>query len=286
MANVNVSTRLLGLLGHPVSHSRSPELHNAALAALGLPYVYLAFNVQPEHLRDALAGLRAVGARGVNVTIPHKEAVAAWADVHDATVQGTGAANTLVFEDGYTVAYNTDVQGFWAGLAPYASRCAGKPALILGSGGAARATAWAVLHYLQPTELTLAVRTPSRAQRLLDDLAPFAGNCTLNVAPLDACREALRAAALVVNTTPVGMYPNVAETPYAHPEDFHAEHVVYDLIYRPAPTRLLRDAALAGATCIDGLPMFVGQAHAAFTLWTKAAFPDSVVETFMARLTA
>lgn len=286
MSILTSRTRLLGLLGHPVSHSRSPELHNAALQALGLPFAYLAFDVVPERIEGAIAGLRALGARGVNVTIPHKESVLAYADIHDATVLGTGAANTLVFDETHTVAYNTDVAGFWAGLAPYAARCRGQRALVLGSGGAARAVAWALLHYLHPAALTLAVRTSSRAMRLLDDLAPFAGTTALNVVSLDACREAMHTSTLVVNTTPVGMYPNVDATPYAHPEDFGAHHVVYDLIYRPAPTRLLREASNAGATCIDGLPMFVGQAEAAFTLWTGASFPARIVETFMARLSA
>jgi shikimate dehydrogenase len=286
MPGITTSTRILGLLGHPVSHSRSPELHNAALRALGLPYVYLAFDVLPGRVGEALAGLRALGARGVNVTIPHKEAVLAFANVLSPEVVGTGAANTLVFEENQTVAYNTDIDGFWAGLEPQSSRCQGCAAVVLGGGGAARAAAWALLKYLHPTQLTFAVRTPSRTERLLHDLKPYAGGCSLNVASISESREFVQNASIIVNTTPVGMFPKVDETPYPFPEDFHAGHIVYDLIYRPAPTLLLREAALRGATCIDGLPMFVGQASAAFSFWTQTTLPTAVVETFMARLAA
>jgi len=284
MPGITTSTRILGVLGHPVSHSRSPELHNAALHALGLPYVYLAFDVLPGRVAEALAGLQAVGARGVNVTIPHKEAVLEFADMLSPEVVGTGAANTLVFEETHTVAYNTDVAGFRAGLEPYTERIRGSSAVVLGGGGAARAAAWALLQDLHPARLTIAVRTPSRAEPLLHDLKPFAGGCTLNVTSLAESREIVQKASIIVNTTPVGMYPHINETPYPFPDDFHPGLIVYDLIYRPAPTRLLREATLRGALCIDGLPMFVGQASAAFSYWTGAPLPSDVVETFMARL--
>jgi shikimate dehydrogenase len=268
------------LLGDPVAHSRSPTIHNAAFRAQGLDAVYLAARVEAQGVGAAVAGLRALGALGANVTIPHKTAVIPHLDALTDRARAIGAVNTLVpAPGGRLTGDNTDAPGF---LQPLEARgldaaLTGAPMLIFGAGGAARAVAYALLTALAPARLTLAVRTPAKAEALAADLAPHDPGAALAVTPMEAAGPALRDARLVVNATPLGMHPKPEGTPWARAGDFGPGHVVYDLVYAPRPTRLVREAAAAGATTLDGLAMLVGQAAVAYHQWTGRPMPLDAV---------
>lgn len=282
MAFPDASTRLVTLLGHPVEHSLSPRMHNAAFRHLGLNLVYLATDVRPADLPAAVEGLRAMGLRGANVTLPHKETIRPLLDACSDRARAVGAVNTVVCVDTEAGARtlhgdNTDVAGFLAPLAPFADRLHGTDQLIFGAGGAARAAAYALLTTYQPSVLTLAVRTPARAEALARDLAPFDARGALRVVALAEAEAAVATSRLLVNATPLGMHPHVEGTPWARQASFHRAQVVYDLVYAPQHTRLLREAGARGATTVGGLGMLIGQAAAAFTAWTGHPFPLEVV---------
>lgn len=279
---IDAKTRLVAVLGYPVEHSRSPLLHNTAFRAQGLNWAYVAAPVAPGRIGAAVEGLKALGFAGANVTIPHKEAVVPFVDALSPQAAAVGAVNTLVFrrhEDGAVTVYgdNTDVAGFLEPLAPYAAALRGAPMLVFGGGGAARAVAYALLSALRPGRLYVVVRSPAKAAALARDLAPYDAAGALCVVGLDAAVPAVRESRLVVNATPLGMHPHESGTPWPAAEDFSAGQVVYDLVYNPEQTRLLRDAAARGATPVGGLDMLVAQAAAAYLQWTGQPMPVAAV---------
>ncbi len=275
--SISAHTRLVVLLGDPVGHSRSPELHNAAFAAAGLDYAYLACRVAPDALGDAVRGLRALGIAGANVTIPHKQAIVPYLDDCTRAARGVGAVNTVVVESTpegpRLVGDNTDVGGFLDGLAPHADALRGSEILVWGAGGAARAVVYALLTTLAPSRLTLVARRVEQATALAADFAALDPHGALGVASFGDAAARAPSARLLVNTTPLGMHPHPDATPY--PEaNFTTGQVVYDLVYRPEQTRLLREAAAAGAGVVTGRSMFHGQAARAFERWTGVPMPD------------
>ena len=274
---IDARTKLVGLLGYPVAHSLSPLIHNTAFRAQGLSWIYVALPVAPSDVAEAVAGLKALGFRGANVTVPHKQAVLPLMDVLSPEAQAVGAVNTIVCRreaDGVTLyGDNTDVEGFLAPLHPFADTLCEAPMLIFGAGGAARAVAFALLRAYQPRRLTLAARTPARAERLAQDLARYDPTAALRVVPLAEARPAVQQSRLLVNATPVGMHPHVEATPWPDAAAFSDGQLVYDLIYKPEQTRLLRDAAARGAHTLGGLEMLIRQAAASYAQWTGRAMP-------------
>ena len=276
---ISGSTALVGVLGDPVRHSLSPAMQNAALQAMGLDWVFLALPAPPERFAAVVQSLETLGCRGLNVTIPHKQAACGLARELSPLADRLGAANTLVpLEGGGWYGTNTDVEGFCAPLiqgGTGAEAWRGRRAVVLGCGGSARAVV-AGLVELGFSAIGLAGRDPAR-------LAAFAANCgpwAPMLQPLDwreagALESALAAAQLVVNTTPVGMHstsdPAAAERCPLSPAQLDrlpAGASVYDLIYTPRPTRLLREATSRGCGAIDGLEMLVQQGAAALRLWS------------------
>ena len=262
---ITAHTALLGVLGHPVGHSLSPALHNAAIAALGLDWVYLALPVAAEQLTTVVQGLEAIGCRGLSVTIPHKQSVAALCRQLSPLAERVGAVNTLVpLEGGGWFGTNTDVEGF---LTPLRNQTwQGRHALVLGNGGSARAVV-AGLVELGLEAITVVGRRP-------EALSAFAAQCSawapqLATQTLDRSIEPLLAAAdLVVNTTPLGMGTDQSPLSPSQVAVLRPGTTVYDLIYVPRPTQLLRLAAAGGCTTIDGLTMLVHQGAAALRLWS------------------
>ncbi|MGI9174480.1 MAG: shikimate dehydrogenase family protein, partial [Rhodothermales bacterium] len=222
---VDAETQLTLLLGFPVAHSLSPLIHNTAFRAQKLNRLYVAASVRPPDLAAAVAGLRALGAAGANVTIPHKAAVLPLADSLSPQAQAIGAINTLVVQarkDGPSMLYgdNTDIAGFLEPLHAHAASLHQTSMLIFGAGGAARAVAYALLTAFQPDRLTLAARTTAKAEALARDLAPYDAAGVLRVARLEEAGPDVRASRLLVNATPLGTTPDVRATPWPHAADF------------------------------------------------------------------
>lgn len=272
MLRITSATELAGVVGHPARHSLSPALHNAAYAALRVDWAYLAFEVNPPDFAAAVAGARALGARGLSVTMPFKEEAAALASRRSSTVRRLGAANTLTFEKNEVVADSTDGAGFVADLAkalrfdPNGRRCA-----VIGAGGAARAVILALAE-AGASEVLVANRTPVRAFRA-SALAP-------GVARVVRADE-LASAELVVQATPAGMAgtgePAEGEGsgwPVGFdPSRLSAGQFAVDLVYHPEETAWLRAAAAGGATTRNGLGLLVHQAALQVERWTGRAAP-------------
>ncbi len=253
--------RTAGLIGWPVSHSRSPRLHGYWLDAHGIDGAYVPLPVEPGHLEIAIRGLAAAGFRGVNVTIPHKQAVLALCDEVDDIARRIGAANVLLFRDGRISATNTDAFGFMenlkAGAPQFDARTA--PAVLLGAGGGARAVAVGLLDAGVP-EIRLCNRSRERADRLAADIGD-----AISVLDWDQRRAALAGAGLVVNSTSLGME---GQPPLDMPlEGLDAGAVVCDLVYSPLETALLAAARARGCTAVDGLGMLLHQGRSCFAAW-------------------
>jgi len=276
---ISGTTQLLAVLGEPVRHSLSPAMHNAALQQLGLNWVYLALPVHPEKLEVLVEGLEAIGCRGLSVTIPHKHAVAALCRELSPLARRVGAVNTLIpLEGGGWHGTNTDVEGFLAPLRD--GGWGGKDALVLGCGGSSRAVVAALVE-LGFERITVAARRRESLEAFAADCRTWApqlhtlewgGDATAATSPL---LPVLANAALVVNTTPVGMASAsdaaaAEQCPLssAELEALDPGASVYDLIYIPRPTRLLQAAADRGCRTYDGLEMLVQQGAAALRLWS------------------
>ena len=250
------------VFGNPVGHSLSPIMHTAAFAATAFNGVYVAVPV-PE-IRPAVAGLRALGFRGASITIPHKESVMACLDEVEETARRIKAVNTIVNANGRLQGYNTDVSGAMRALKDK-TPLTGRAVAILGAGGAARAVAFGIL--AEGGRVTIFNRAAERGEKLADELqAEFRPLSEFKAAPYE----------ILVNTTPVGMAPRVDDTPVAA-ETLRPGLVVMDIVYNPLKTRLLREAACAGCTTIDGLSMFVHQGARQFELWTGLKAPVDIM---------
>jgi shikimate dehydrogenase len=251
-------TTYLGVCGWPVAHSRSPQMHNAALAAVGLAdWRYVRLPLPPELFAETIRALPAAGFRGVNVTIPHKHAALELADVASDAARAIGAANTLTFEDGAVHADNTDAPGLLAALG---EPVAGRSALVLGAGGAGRAAAWALAS--AGADVAVWNRTPERAQALAADLGARAVGGS-------------ERADIVVNCTSVGLHDPEA-TFKALPvgaDELGAGSLVVDMVYRAGGTRFLEAARTRGARVVDGLEILVAQGAASFERWTGMEAP-------------
>ena len=265
------TTKNLGVMGWPIAHSLSPVLQNAAIEEAGLDYVYISLPVPPEKLKEAVAGLRAMQFTGWNVTIPHKQAIMAELDAVDEDARIIGAVNTVVNRDGHLTGYNTDCIGFMQPLAQQGFLPKGKEATILGAGGAARAVIWGLLR-AKVKRITLGVRNPAKAARLAEEFAAYGEIQVLHWED-SAFAEHLAVTDLLVNTTPLGMYPHVEGMPPVDWTKLKKDAIVYDIIYTPERTRFLSEAQAHGHAIINGEGMLAGQGAAAFTLWTGVA-PD------------
>ncbi|MNW46586.1 Shikimate dehydrogenase [compost metagenome] len=267
------SSLLLGVMGDPILHSKSPAMHMAALKAAGIAGTYVPLHVTENHLKDAVEGVRALGFRGVNVTVPHKVEVMKYLDAVDEGARYIGAVNTIVNDGGRLTGYNTDGIGYIRSLKEETvSDLSGKNVLVLGSGGAARGIIYALLKEC-PAKVTVANRTASKAQELAAEWSHL-GNiegCGID----DVCHVTAEID-LLINTTSVGMYPRIEECPIA-PHLIPEGIIVSDLIYNPLTTELLRQAELKGCTTHNGLGMFVYQGGYAFEYWTGEKAPSAVM---------
>lgn len=274
---------LLGVMGDPIAHSKSPAMHNAALKAAGVHGMYMPLHVHPDQLEAAVRGITALGYRGVNVTIPHKEQVMQYLDVIDESARLIGAVNTIVNENGTLTGYNTDGIGYVRSLKEKAvPQIEGKRIAVLGAGGAARGVVYA-LALEKPGQISILNRTADRAVSLAADLQSYdIGN--ISGGGMQDAQAVLAAADIVINTTAAGMHPHMDEVP-VDPAWIREGAAVSDLIYNPLETRLLRESRLRGCTVHGGLGMFVYQGAVAFEHWLGISAPvdtmrRAVLESF------
>jgi shikimate dehydrogenase len=271
------SVRLVGLIGWPVEHSVSPAMHNAAFENLGLPWRYTLLPTPPNRVKAVLHDLKVRGYRGANVTVPHKQAVMPYLDEVDDAAQAIGAVNTIVVQEDALVGSNTDAGGFIADLYASGFDPIGRRALILGAGGASRA----VVYALARVGCTVMIhnRTVRRAAELAGWLQDVVPHTVVSWVPASTSLADLPLADLdlLVNTTPLGMWPQTAASPWPEALPVPAHWTVYDLVYNPAETQLLVQAAATGAAAIGGLGMLVHQGALAFKLWTGQAPPTDIM---------
>lgn len=278
---IDENTQLVGLIGWPVEYSLSPVMHNAAFAALEMNWCYLPLPVPPQRVEAAVSGLAAFGFRGANVTIPHKRAVFSALSSLSPQAEALGAVNTLLIEQGddrAIVGENTDAAGFLAALSGEGLAVAGRRALVVGAGGAARAVVYALVENGAHTVVILN-RSIKRAHELVERFRGNAQRARLRAAALNGPNLVLLSedGDLLVNATPVGMRPNVDRSiwPAEIPIPFHL--TVFDLVYNPYQTRLLQQTRTARARAISGLEMLVQQGARSFELWTNRQAPIDVM---------
>jgi shikimate dehydrogenase len=248
-------TQIVGLIGWPVEHSRSPRMHNAAFAALGLDWHYVLLPTPPDQLEAAIGRIRSRELSGANVTIPHKQAVTPFLDEIDPAARTIGAVNTIVRRGARLIGYNTDALGFKRALLETGCAVTDQPCLVLGAGGAARAVVYALQEL--GAQVTVYARDVDKARIL----APDARSLT-ELKHIDPATK------LIVNTTPVGLSPNVAASPWPDDVPLPPNALIFDLINNPARTRLMQQAEQAGLRAINGWLMLVYQGAAAFKMWT------------------
>src|SRR5579859_3856907 len=263
------------LLGQPVAHSLSPALHNAAFASLGIDAHYEAWNVAPLALGEAVARLRQADCMGANVTAPHKQAVVALVDEVSDEVLALGVLNTIVNQAGRLVGANTDARGLARWMQAVQIEPAGRPAMVLGAGGAARASVFALAD-LQASSVRVFNRTVERAQDVVTSLRPYLPELELSWGTLDeAARPAPAAHAVIINATSLGHH---GAAPDVHPSWYSPASVAIELAYNPPETGFMIAARQAGARAENGLGMLLNQAALAFERWTGQRAPMRAFE--------
>jgi len=267
-------TKVCALIGEPVEHSLSPCIHNAAFQHLGLDYVYVAFTVKKDALREAISSVRGLGIYGLNVTMPHKVNIIPYLDHLDETAKRVGAVNT-VLNNGKLIGYNTDGIGAINALKAYAGDLYDKKVVILGAGGASRSISFTIAQEAQ--ELVILNRTTEKAEALASKISSTLGK-EVEWGKLcgDVLTKELKDADILINATPVGMHPDDSETP-VDKSLLRENMVVFDLVYNPVETRLLKEAKSVGARTIDGLTMLVYQGAASFKIWTGRKAPVDIM---------
>ncbi|EWG09834.1 shikimate dehydrogenase [Cytobacillus firmus] len=255
--------KLFGVIGDPISHSMSPAMHNDLIKIFSIDAHYQPFHISRENLPDAIKGFRAIGIAGYNVTVPHKEAIIPLLDELDPLAEAIGAVNTVINQDGKLIGYNTDGSGFVKGLLNQKQSINGKRVLIVGAGGAARAIYFTIAKE-GPELLDICNRTPQRAEQIMND-CPF--EVPARVLNRQEAEESLETYDLIVQTTSIGMHPEIDQSPLSV-HKIKPGAFVSDIIYNPLQTRLLKDAAVKGAGIQNGIDMFVYQGALAFEMWT------------------
>ncbi len=260
---LNSDTVLFAVLGDPVSHSLSPVMHNTALSEVGYNGVYHAFKV--KDIGEAVSGIKALGIRGVSITIPHKVSVIEFLDELDDTAENIGAVNTVINRHGVLTGYNSDCLGAIKAILEKTA-IKDKNVVIIGAGGAARAIGFGIMS--QGGRITILNRTAAKGERLARRLGA-------EFHPISNLKNT--GCQILINTTPVGMIPDTSVMPVQR-EDLDKTMVVMDVVYNPLKTRLLREAENIGCRTVDGVSMFVYQGAFQFELWTGKRAPVEVMK--------
>ena len=268
------STNIVGLIGHPVEHSFSPPMHNAAFDALGMDYAYVAFDVNPNDLSSAIEGAKSLNIKGFNVTIPHKIEVMKHLDELDDVARLIGAVNTIDFES--MKGYNTDGIGAIRAIEEV-TKVKGKDVIVAGAGGASRAISFYLAKF-GASSITILNRNTERAQNLASDVSASDLIADVSAGPISEIDNLLEDTDILVDTTPLGMDPHIDDEPIVRRENMHEDLVVFDAVYNPNETVLLREAIEAGAKPVYGIKMLLYQGAESFRIWTGRDAPVDVME--------
>lgn len=279
-------TKLFGVLGFPISHSRSPAMHNAALRAAGIDGMYVPLAVPPERVRELVAALRALGVHGVNVTLPLKTVIMPLLDELTPAARAVAAVNTVIARGGKLIGDNTDAEGLSRSLLAENVALEGANVVVLGAGGAARATAYG-LALAGAARIAIAARKPAEAERLVRELAPSCGTSALRafaLGPSDDLKLELSRATLLVQSTSATLETSAEQSAAAHAfaaalplDELPAHATVVDLVYKPLETAVLARAKARGLKTVDGLGMLLHQGALAFERWHATPAPLEVM---------
>ncbi|MCL2134856.1 MAG: shikimate dehydrogenase [Candidatus Bathyarchaeota archaeon] len=272
---ISGKTFLCAVIGDPIEHSLSPTIQNAAFNTLGLDFVFTAFTVKPSNVTNALSGIRALGIVGVNVTMPHKEAVVQYLDWTDASVKRLNSVNTIHCKEGKLLGYSTDGIGALKALKENGADPYGKRVLLLGAGGAARAIAYALIHEVD--ELVILNRTVFEVKMLSETLKmEFNKKISVDSFAPSVITEKICNTDILINATPVGMNPYKEQSLVAQ-SSLKSDLTVMDIVYSPVETKLAKDAKVVGAKVISGVEMLIYQGAASFEIWTGHKAPVQVM---------
>jgi shikimate dehydrogenase len=266
----NHNTKIVGVIGHPIKHSFSPLMHNIAFEISGLNFIYLPFDVPSNSLKDAMKGMVSLGIKGFNVTLPLKEKILPLLKDVSEEANIIGAVNTVVNDDGILRGYNTDVAGIVESLNPYKDEIAGAKISVIGTGGAARSVIYSLIRTFKVGQINIINRTEQTAESLKEYFSVKMIHSEFkahSLVPPDLI-DIFRSSKLIINTTPMGMYPEIDDSATTIKESFMKGQIVFDVVYNPVKTKLLRLAESQGATIITGLKMFVEQGARSYELWT------------------
>lgn len=272
--NIKGSTNIVGLIGHPVEHSFSPPMHNAAFEALAMNYAYVAFDVNPQNVGDAIKGAQALNIKGFNVTIPHKIEVMQYLEELDEVAELIGAVNTIDFKN--LKGYNTDGIGAIRAIEEVTG-VKNKNVIVAGAGGASRAISFYLAKF-GVDSLTILNRNVEKAQNLSGDVLGSDLISDVNSDSISQISNYLDDADILVDTTPLGMHPHINDSPIASADMMHGDLAVFDAVYNPNETVLLKEAIKAGAKPVYGIKMLLYQGAESFKIWTGQDAPIDVME--------
>lgn len=280
---ISLDTKLLAVIGYPISHSLSPFMHNKAISIIDANALYLMFDIHPANLEKSIKSFLTLGFTGLNVTIPHKEAILSYLTNVSEEAAIIGAVNTVHIQDGKLFGYNTDIYGVIKSLEPYKDDIKDQEVTIVGAGGAARCVIYTIIRHFHPKKINLINRNDAKADFLKDYFTKkmnYQNIDTFQLAPPDII-DVLANSKLIVNTTPIGMYPNVDDSFTAIDDSFNSNQIVFDVIYTPFETKLMKLASSKGATTIGGLDMFIEQAAKSFEIWLNKEFPRDLIKDIL-----
>jgi len=273
---ISGGTRVCGIIGDPIEHSLSPIMHNASFQDLKLDFVYIPFRVKQNELREAILGARSLDVHGLNVTMPHKNAVIKFLDEIDPTARSISAVNTILNDKGRLIGYNTDGAGALKALKENTVGLDVKKLLLLGAGGAGKAIAFYAAQEVE--ELKILNRTTQKAKELAEVLRKkFRKKIDGNQLSTKIIKEELKDANILINATSVGMHPDVDRS-LVDPSWLRPELCVMDIVYNPIETKLAKDARLTGANVVSGIEMLVYQGATSFEIWTNHQAPIKVMK--------
>ncbi len=268
------STNIVGLIGHPVEHSFSPPMHNAAFDALNMDYAYVAFDVNPNDLKSAIEGAESLNIKGFNVTIPHKVDVMQYLDGLDEVARLIGAVNTIDFKN--LKGYNTDGIGAVKAIEEVTS-IKNKNVVVAGAGGASRAISFYIAKY-GAESLTILNRNEAKAESLASDVSDSGLIGEVAYDSINAIGNYMEGADVLIDTTPLGMHPNISDEPIVKADMMDEDLVVFDAVYNPNETVLIKEVIKANAKPVYGIKMLLYQGAESFKIWTGKTAPVDVME--------